>query len=231
MSEATPTTLADPTGLDFYLRCSGDDTSTCHGGHVGTSDDKGNFTATVVTSDSIRAGQNSANVDQNGVEVTTGGKSYSGQYFDNPASHTTDANGNDVNHNPVDLGNLSKLDAPSNAGGLNSGDALAREALDAYYSLSMGEKAADLAAAGLYPGLYRPTENYNNLNPSGTAITSSSYYQGISDGRGGERVGIQFITPIPGIDADPRFNSLEWRNEAAHDAGSRVTGVTFEPKQ
>lgn len=98
-----PTTLTDPTGLDFYLRCSGGDTSTCNGGHVGTSDDKGNFTATVVTSDSIRAGQNSANVDQNGVEVTTGGKSYSGQYFDNPASHTTDANGNDVNHNPVDL--------------------------------------------------------------------------------------------------------------------------------
>ena len=98
-----PTTLTDPTGLDFYLRCSGGDTATCNGGHVGTTDDKGNFTATVVTSDSIRAGQNSANVDQNGVEVTTGGKTYSGQYFDNPASHTTDADGNDVNHNPVDL--------------------------------------------------------------------------------------------------------------------------------
>jgi RHS repeat-associated protein len=133
--------------------------------------------------------------------------------------------------NSVDLGNLSKLDAPSNAGGLNSGDALAHEVLDAYYSLSMGEAAADRAAAALYPGLYGPTENHNNLNPSGSAVTSSTYYQGISDGRGGERVSIRFITPIPGIDADPRFNSLERRNEAAHDAGSRVTGVTFEPKQ
>jgi hypothetical protein len=47
--------------------------------------------------------QNSATVDQNGVEVTTGGKTYSGEYFDNAASHTTDANGNDVNHNPIDL--------------------------------------------------------------------------------------------------------------------------------
>ena len=98
-----PTTLTDPTGLDFYLRCSGGDTSTCQGGHVGTTDDKGKFTATVVTSDSIREGKNSASVDQNGVEVTTDGKTYSGQYFDNPASHTTDAKGNDVNHNPVDL--------------------------------------------------------------------------------------------------------------------------------
>jgi RHS repeat-associated protein len=102
-ARSTPTTLTDPTGLDFYLRCSGGDTSTCQGGHAGTMDDQGNFTAAVVTSDSIRAGQNSANVDQNGIEVTTGGKTYSGQYFDNPASHTTDANGNDVNHNPITL--------------------------------------------------------------------------------------------------------------------------------
>ena len=106
-----PLSLTDPTGLDFNLRCqpTAQNVSTCQGGHVGTTDDKGNFTATVVTSDSIRAGQNSANVDQNGVEVTTGGKSYSGQYFDNPASHTTDASGNDENHNPITLqGDASK---------------------------------------------------------------------------------------------------------------------------
>gem|GEM_PF-1552434 len=100
-----PVNLTDPTGLDFYLRCTQnkDNASTCQGGHVGTTDDKGNFTATVVTSDSIRGGQNSATVDQNGIEVTTGGKTYSGEYFDNAASHTTEANGNDVNHNPIDL--------------------------------------------------------------------------------------------------------------------------------
>ena len=58
--------------------------------------------------DSIRNGDNSATVDKNGVEVTTGGKTYQGVYFDNPASHTTDANG-DVNHNPITLqGDASK---------------------------------------------------------------------------------------------------------------------------
>ncbi len=55
------------------------------------------------------------------------------------------------------LGNLSKLDAPGNAGGLNSGDVLAHEAMDAYYSLSMGAEAADYAAAALFPGLLMPT--------------------------------------------------------------------------
>ena len=101
-----PVTLSDPTGLDFYIRCQGS-LETCRGGRVGTitTDANGNqtFTPTVVTSDSIRSGQNSANVDQNGIEITTGGKTYSGEYFDNPASHSTDSNGNDVNHNPIDL--------------------------------------------------------------------------------------------------------------------------------
>jgi RHS repeat-associated protein len=100
-----PLSLTDPTGLDFYLTCTQDKTngSTCQGGHQGTSDSKGNFTATVVTSDSIRNGQNSASIDEHGVEITSGGKTSGGEYFDNAASHTTDANGNDVNHNPIDL--------------------------------------------------------------------------------------------------------------------------------
>lgn len=38
-------------------------------------------------------------MDENG--VTINGRQ--GIYFDNPASHTTDANGNDVNHNPIQL--------------------------------------------------------------------------------------------------------------------------------
>src|SRR6267143_6143801 len=46
-----PVSLTDPTCLDFYLTCqqNKDNGSTCQGGHVGTTDDKGNFTATVVT--------------------------------------------------------------------------------------------------------------------------------------------------------------------------------------
>jgi RHS repeat-associated protein len=107
-----PTTLTDPTGLDWYLGCASSD----HSGCTQLSDkdktwvqaDK-NGNATIVTSDSIRSGDNSATVDKNGVEVTTGGKTYQGVYFDNPASHTTDANGNDVNHNPITLqGDASK---------------------------------------------------------------------------------------------------------------------------
>lgn len=130
--------------------------------------------------------------------------------------------------NTADLGNLSQLDAPSNKGGLNSGDALAHEALDAYYSLSMDEDAADRAAAALYPGLYQPTDNKNTWNKSNTDVLGSTFSQRITDGRGSERISIQYITPIPGIDI--RFSSPERLNEIAHDAGSRVTGVTFVPK-
>jgi RHS repeat-associated protein len=129
--------------------------------------------------------------------------------------------------NSVDLGNLSKLDAASNAGGLNSGDALAHEAMDAYYSLSMGEEAADQAAAGLYPGLYGPTGNQNSLNQFGTAIVGSSFNQAITNGSGTEHVTIQYITPIPAIDLFGKSPAA--RNDIAHDAGSRTTGVTFVP--
>jgi hypothetical protein len=129
--------------------------------------------------------------------------------------------------NSVDMGNLSKLDATSNAGGLNSGDALAHETMDAYYSLSMGEEAADEAAAGLFPGLYEPTGNQNMLNSSGTAIVGSTFNQAITDGSGTEHITIQYITPIPAIDLFGK--SAEGRSEVAHGAGSRTTDVTFVP--
>jgi RHS repeat-associated protein len=107
-----PLNRTDPTGLDWYLGCATSD----HSGCTQLSDkdktwvqaDK-NGNATIVTSDSIRNGDNSATVDQSGVHVTTGGNTYQGVYFDNPSSHTTDANGNDVNHNPITLqGDASK---------------------------------------------------------------------------------------------------------------------------
>jgi RHS repeat-associated protein len=129
--------------------------------------------------------------------------------------------------NSVDLGNLSKLDAASNAGGLNSGDALAHQAMDAYFSLSMGEEAADQAAAGLYPGLLAPTGNQNSLNRFGTAVVGSTFNQAISNGSGTERVTIQYITPIPAIDLFGK--SAAARTDIARGAGSRVTGVTFVP--
>src|SRR5713226_3218329 len=61
--------------------------------------------ASIVTSDSIRAGDNIANVNENGVTINGS----QGIYFDNAASHTTDANGNDVNHNSIDLAGSGKL--------------------------------------------------------------------------------------------------------------------------
>jgi RHS repeat-associated protein len=131
--------------------------------------------------------------------------------------------------NTVDLGNLSKLDAPGNKGGLNSGDALAHEAMDAYLSLSMEENAADRAAAALYPGLYEPTDNRNQWNKYNTDVIGSTRSQGITDGRGSERISIQYVTPIPGIEI--RTRSPERLNEIAHEAGSRVTGVTYVPKK
>lgn len=133
--------------------------------------------------------------------------------------------------NTVDLENLSKLDADSNKGGINSGDVIAHEIMDAYLSLSMEENAADRAAADLYPGFYLPEDNVNQWNRANTDVLGSTYTQRISDGRGGERISIQYITPIPGIDVDPRFNSAERRNEVAHEHGSRVTGVSFVPKK
>jgi hypothetical protein len=56
--------------------------------------------ATIITSDSIRAGDNTATVNENGVAIN--GKDQ-GIYFDHPASHTTEANGSEVNHNLIDL--------------------------------------------------------------------------------------------------------------------------------
>jgi len=59
-----PLRFTDPTGLDFYLTCE-KDSKTCHGGHVGTTDKKGNFTATLISN-----GKNGSLVDQSGNRYT-----------------------------------------------------------------------------------------------------------------------------------------------------------------
>src|SRR5262249_35735562 len=94
--------------------------------------------------------------------------------------------------NTVDLGNMAKLDASSNTGGLNSGDALAHEAMDAYYSTTMDALAADKAAFALFPGLFGPTGNQNSTNTSGTRVTGATFNQAITNGSGTERITIQF---------------------------------------
>ena len=108
-----PLSLTDPTGLDFYIGCGNIDHSGCTQVQIDRNNknktwvqaDK-NGNATVITSDSIRAGQNTATVDERGVQINE----QQGIYFDNPASHTTDANGSDVNHNPIDVEGSGKLD-------------------------------------------------------------------------------------------------------------------------
>ncbi|MGA9186736.1 MAG: RHS repeat-associated core domain-containing protein [Candidatus Acidiferrales bacterium] len=109
-----PPNRTDPTGLDWYLGCATSDHSGCTQVQIDPNSKKStqwvqadsNGNATIVTSDSIRAGQNSATVSQNGVVINGNSE---GIYFDNPASHTTDSNGNDVNDNPITLqGNASQ---------------------------------------------------------------------------------------------------------------------------
>ena len=128
--------------------------------------------------------------------------------------------------NSVDLGNLSELDAPSNAGGLNSGDVLAHEAMDAYFSLFVKASTADILAAELFPGLLMPHFNTQIDRTSGVLFGQTSDHT-ISHGHdalGIERITIQYITPIP-------FSSLNARQiqGAERAAGSRTTEVTFVP--
>jgi RHS repeat-associated protein len=100
-----PTSLNDPTGLDFYLSCQTSDHSGCT--QVGISKSEvwvqadRNGKATVVTSDSIRAGENTASIYQNGVRINGNNK---GIYFDNPASIHSG-----VDTNPIDLSGSDQL--------------------------------------------------------------------------------------------------------------------------
>ena len=131
--------------------------------------------------------------------------------------------------NTVDIQNLSKLDSPSNNGGLNSGDALAHEALDAYYSLSMDADTADIEAAKLYPGLYEPEQkNIQELwNTPRTRLLGMRLMQGITDGRGSMQITVKFNTPIPAIELDSKVNSKEKIQQTLKSAPARVLEVNF----
>ncbi len=100
----SPLNLTDPTGLDFYLQCADKQHSGCTQVSIGKAQvwvQAGqDGAATIITSDSLRSGENTGSVGTNGVNINGNN---AGIYFDNPASHTTDSNGNDVNHNAVDL--------------------------------------------------------------------------------------------------------------------------------
>jgi RHS repeat-associated protein len=143
-----PLVRTDPDGHDFYMQCGSSDHKGC--AQVQTDPNNSKSTqwvqagadgkATIITSDSIRAGQSTATMSENGLQVNGS----QGIYFDNAASHSTDANGNDVNHNSLDLAGSGDLKGfnfhvDGNCGGtcLSSGEwgapgmtsAQAREAL------------------------------------------------------------------------------------------------------
>jgi len=236
-SRNNPTTFSDPTGLDVKLNCQGgqkdcntvlDQFNGRNGGGFKASLDKNNKLTAHLSqaaynklSAAEKALYNAINNNSNHATLNVSANTGQSEFG------VHDSRG----VNTVDLGNTAKLDAAGNAGGLNSGDVIAHEAMDAYFSTTMEDVAADQKAAGLFPGLLQPSENKNDYNPAGTRALGGSQYQGISDGRGGERISFQYITPIPAVDVDSRFNSRDRINDTTHDAGSRVTGVTFEPKK
>jgi len=228
-----PVTLSDPTGLDFKLKC--DSAANCNQAVQDFNGRKGaQFQVTLGKDNKLHVVAKSVGKNLTKAEgaLLSAVKNQDHTATINVAGNTGQSEfgvHNSAGVNTVDLGNLSKLDASSNAGGLSSGDALAHEALDAYYSLFLDAGEADSSASQFYPGLNPPTQNQNAYSPAGTRLTGATQYQGITDGRGGERVTFQYITPVPAIDLFGKTPAQ--KNEITHDAGSRVTGVTFEPKK
>jgi RHS repeat-associated protein len=166
-----PLSRTDPDGHDFYEQCATSDHSGCTQVNTDPKNSKStqwvqagkDGNATIITSDSIRSGQNSATVNQNGVQING---SNQGIYFDNAASHSTDANGNDVNHNAIDLSGSGSLNSfnfhiDGNCGGtcLSSGEwnrpgssADARQTLNANGAFQiLGEDAVAGFGGGEHP--------------------------------------------------------------------------------
>jgi RHS repeat-associated protein len=234
-SRNNPTTFSDPTGLDVKLNCEGGQKDCNSALDQFNGRNNAGFKAGLDKNNKLTAHVSKA-------EYNKLSKAEKALYnaINNASNHATlNVVGNTGQSefgvhdskgvNTVDLGNTAMLNAPGNAGGLNAGDAIAHETLDAYYSLFLDAGEADSAASQFYPGLYSPTQNKNTFNATNTKLLGATQYQGITDGRGGERISFQYITPIPAIDLYGK--TAERQNDVMHDAGSRVTGVTFEPKK
>jgi RHS repeat-associated protein len=126
--------------------------------------------------------------------------------------------------NTVDLGNMSKLDQPGNKGGLNSGTAIAHEALDAYFSVNTAAGKADHLSSGFFPGLTPVISGQVLSNVQ--EVYGQSQVQRVTDGRGSERIVIILNTPIPKTDLEGK--TAAQRDKMFVDAGSRVSKVTFD---
>jgi RHS repeat-associated protein len=193
-----PLSLTDPTGLDFYLRC-GDDSDTCHNHRVGsyaTNDDgsRGAFSATVVTSDSIRNGDNSATVGPNGVEVTTGGKTYTGEYFENPDSiKMENVNGEStfVDHNQITLGGKARSGLENFSFFVNgncSGTCLASGTFD--FNSTPDQTRNYLDAHGAFRSIVDRT-----IPLYGASLDEEAFHQGTTQHRFGEGPSLHVSVP------------------------------------
>ena len=92
-----PLNRTDPTGLDFNLTCKEpkENTSTCQGGHVGTTDDNGQFTATVITSAQLQDTKSgvTGTVTEGGVKITTASGTYTAEFINGTPSATLQGSG------------------------------------------------------------------------------------------------------------------------------------------
>jgi RHS repeat-associated protein len=126
--------------------------------------------------------------------------------------------------NSVDLGNLSKLDAAN--GSINSGDVIAHEGLEGYFSLStknFGKAHNEVLKKGLL-GLTKTGYEYG---VSRGALSGDRTWYDISGGRGSMSVTTKLITPIPtqSLSGYP----LPTRESMIENAPRRVEEVQFVP--
>jgi hypothetical protein len=127
--------------------------------------------------------------------------------------------------NTIDLGNLSKLDAPGNKGGIGSGDVASHELLEAYGNLFT--KDAHNQVAKLFPGLGGPQNRKFVKDQSGNNLLGISFAQAISDGRGTMETNVTFITPIPSQSLAGK--TLVQKVQAIENAPARIDSVKFIP--
>ncbi|HEV2424016.1 MAG TPA: RHS repeat-associated core domain-containing protein, partial [Terriglobia bacterium] len=155
-----PTTLTDPSGLDFYLSCQ-QESSTC--GHVegykglfqGTTNANG-FNATVVTSASLSDPNsgNTATVNGNGLQITTKNGTAEGVFINNTAAADISGSGAlagfgfHVNYSDTATGNLA-----GGTVGFNGSLEQARALLQSGGAFNLGLlDEADGSILGFHPG-------------------------------------------------------------------------------
>ena len=198
-----PTTFSDPTGLDITLGCKGAQAN-CNTA-LGQLNGRENAQFTV-------------GLDKNN-KLTVDGKVDSSKLsksekalfsaINDSDNHATlnivNQNGtvnfglhNSPGVNTVDVADTAKLNGPNNAGGLNAGDAVAHEGIQAYFSL-FNDAQSDNQASQFFPGLNNPLSAFI-YNKAGTEATGSLIKGSIADGRGDEIIKTTFRTPIPAID-------------------------------